>query len=100
MEEYKDKINKYLTNLKLELHPDKSNIIPLRNGITFLGYRIFYHYKLLRKSNLKKFKRNFKDKLELCESGGGRSILTTFTAAWKDGLVMQCGQILINSGKK
>jgi len=71
LEEYKDKINKYLTNLKLELHPDKSNIIPLRNGITFLGYRIFYHYKLLRKSNLKKFKRNFKDKLELCESGGG-----------------------------
>ena len=71
LEEYKDKINKYLTNLKLELHPDKSNIIPLRNGITFLGYRIFYHYKLLKKSNLKKFKRNFKDKLELCESGGG-----------------------------
>ena len=51
----KDKINKYLTNLKLELHHDKSKIIPLRNGITFLGYRIFYHYKLLRKSNITKF---------------------------------------------
>ena len=68
LEEYKDKINKYLTNLKLELHPDKSNVISLRNGLTFLGYRIFYHYKLLRKSNINKFKRDFNEKLNLPET--------------------------------
>jgi len=67
---YKDRTSKYLIYLKLELHPNKSNIIPLRDVITFLGYRIFYHYKLLRKSNLRKFNRVFNKKLELCEWGG------------------------------
>ena len=71
LEEYKEKISNYLKNLKLELHPDKSNIIPLRNGITFLGYRLFYHHKLLRKSNLKKFQKSFNDKLDFLQIGGG-----------------------------
>ena len=65
---YKYKIAKYLKNLKLELHKDKSKILPLRNGVTFLGYRIFYHYKLLRKSNLRRFKRDFKEKMEAEQS--------------------------------
>ena len=67
LEEFKEKVNNYLKNLRLELHPDKSKIIQLRDGITLLGYRIFYHYKLLRKSNLKKFKENFREELYLYE---------------------------------
>ena len=62
-------INKFLKLIKLEIHPEKSNILPLRNGITFIGYRIFYHYKLLRKRNIKHFERKFKQKLELCKEG-------------------------------
>ena len=58
--EYKDKINEFLKKeLLLELHPDKSNIMPLRNGISFLGYRIFYFHKLLRKRNKRKFLKKF-----------------------------------------
>ena len=64
LEEYKEEINNYLKNLKLELHPNKSKIIPLRNGVTFLGYRIFYHHKLLRKTNIRKFERNFNEELK------------------------------------
>jgi len=65
LEIHKEKIGNFLKDkLDLGLHPDKSKIIPLRNGITFLGYKIFYHYKLLRKSNLRKFERNLKEKLE------------------------------------
>lgn len=60
-----DKIGKYLKFLKLELHPDKSEIHALRNGITFLGYRIFYHYRLLRKRNIRYFKNKLSEKLEL-----------------------------------
>ncbi len=53
---YKDKINNFLReNLKLELHPDKSKIACLANGISFLGYRIFFHYKLLKKRNIREF---------------------------------------------
>ncbi len=40
--------------LKLELHPQKSKIIPLSRGVDFVGFRNFYHYRLLRKRNLKK----------------------------------------------
>lgn len=55
LKEYGYKIEKYLTNLKIELHPDKCCIIPLSRGITLLGFRIFYHHKLLRKRNLHAF---------------------------------------------
>jgi len=39
----KDRIIRYLDCLKLELHPEKSLIIPLKNGVSFIGYRIFYY---------------------------------------------------------
>ena len=53
LELYKEKTNEFLKSIKLALHPEKSKIIPLRAGINFLGYRIFYSYKLLKKSNKK-----------------------------------------------
>lgn len=40
--------------LKLELHPDKSKVVPLSTGIDFVGFRNFYHFKLLRKRNIRK----------------------------------------------
>lgn len=58
---YKSQINEFLKTLKLELHPDKSKIIPLHNGINFLGFRIFYHYKLLKKSNTRLFYKRMKN---------------------------------------
>ena len=45
------------TKLKLELHPDKSKIISLSKGIDFVGFRNFYHHKLLRKRNVRNIKR-------------------------------------------
>ena len=62
---YKWEISRFVKNLNLELHPDKSKIIALRNGVEFLGYRIFYHYKLLRKSNLRKFEKDLFYKIGL-----------------------------------
>ena len=68
LEKYKKVINEYLiSNLKLELHPCKSNIIQLRDGVIFLGYKVFYYCKLLRKSNKRKFERKFNEKLKLYE---------------------------------
>ena len=66
---YTNKIEKYLKFLKLELHPEKSEIYALRNGITFLGYRIFYHYRLLRKRNIRYFSKRFKEKIEFYRRG-------------------------------
>lgn len=57
LENYKEKINYFLKlNLNLTLHQAKSRIIPLSRGIDFVGFRIFYHHKLLRKANLRRLK--------------------------------------------
>jgi len=69
LEYYKDRIENYLSCLELELHPDKSQIIPLRNGVTFLGYRIFYYHKLLRKRNMRSSQKKIAKKLILSQKG-------------------------------
>ncbi|MFH1285124.1 MAG: reverse transcriptase domain-containing protein [Candidatus Micrarchaeota archaeon] len=52
LEKYMQKITRFLAiNLKLEMHPEKSRVIPLRRGITLLGFRVFYYFKLLKTSN-------------------------------------------------
>lgn len=67
---YKWLITNFLKQkLKLELHPDKSNVIPLHNGVTLLGFRVFYHYKIPRKSNMEKFERKLNN---IYINGGGQ----------------------------
>lgn len=62
LQEWKIRIDSFLKDkLKLELHTQKSKIIPLSKGIDFVGFRNFYHFKLLRKRNIRKIRR----KLEL-----------------------------------
>jgi len=51
---WKEEINEFLMNkLKIQLHPQKSRIISLCNGVDFVGFRNFYHHRLLRKRNIK-----------------------------------------------
>ena len=58
---FQKEITKFLETIKLELHPEKTKIIPLQKGVTFLGYRVFYHYRLLRKRNIRKFNIKLKE---------------------------------------
>ena len=57
LEDYKEQIEIFLKTIKLEIHPEKSKIYSLHKGVNLLGYRIFYHYRLLRKSSLRKFQK-------------------------------------------
>ena len=58
---YKKQIDKFLNNdLGLELHSDKSRIISLSKPIPFVGFRVFYYHKLLKKSN----QRNIQKRLD------------------------------------
>ena len=67
LEVWKKQINEFLKKeLKLELHSEKSKIIPLSRGIDFVGFRNFYYYKLLRKRNIRKML----SKIELYKIGG------------------------------
>lgn len=66
LESWKERIDEFLRQeLKIELHPQKSRIIPLSQGADFVGFRNFYHYRLLRKRNI----RNMKRKIEMFKSG-------------------------------
>ncbi|MBU2637589.1 MAG: helix-turn-helix domain-containing protein [Nanoarchaeota archaeon] len=59
LEDYKERIDIFLKEkLCLKLHPDKSRIIKLESGIGFLGFRVFYHHKLLARKNMRKFEKN------------------------------------------
>ncbi len=59
LEIWKKGISKFLKEkLKLELHSQKSKILPLHQGISFLGFRIFSYYKLLKKSNIYQINKN------------------------------------------
>lgn len=70
-------------NLKLQLHPEKSNIIPLSKGITFLGFRIFYHYKLLKKSNTRRiWKRLAKFRIKYSEGKMTLNEITNSLNGW------------------
>ena len=61
LEFYKEEINMFLkNNLKIHLHPDKSKILRLGNTVTFLGFRVFNYHKMLKKSNIRKFKNKLK----------------------------------------
>ena len=58
LEEWREQISNFLKKeLKLALHPQKSRIIHLSQGIDFVGFRNQYHFKLLRKRNIRKMHR-------------------------------------------
>ncbi len=54
LERVKIQINEFLKTINLQLHLEKSKIYPLHKGVKFLGFRIFYNYKLLNKRNIRK----------------------------------------------
>lgn len=65
--EWKEQISKFLKTIKLDLHQEKSKIFSLHKGTNFVGYRVFYHYKLLKKSNLKVIEKRIMKFRELYE---------------------------------
>ena len=85
LEEYKSEISEFLQrNLKLELHPQKSAIIPLRRGVTLLGFRAFCHFRLLKKSNQKRIKKRLqKFKRKLARGEISREHVLLSMAGWE-----------------
>ncbi|MEK6938782.1 MAG: helix-turn-helix domain-containing protein, partial [Nanoarchaeota archaeon] len=68
--EYKTFIGHFLKeHLGLELHPEKSKIMGLQRGIIFLGMRLFFHYKIIRRKNTRKFNQRTKEWHNLYSKG-------------------------------
>jgi len=61
LKEWEEEVNRFLKEiLKLELHPQKSRIISLYRGVDFVGFRNFYHHRLLRKRSIGKMNSKIK----------------------------------------
>jgi len=55
LEKWREGIDDFLKReLKIQLHKEKTRIIPLEKGVTLLGFRVFYHYRLLKRSNTRR----------------------------------------------
>ena len=95
--EWRRKIDRFLLErLKLELHPQKSKIISLSRGIDFVGFRCFWHYRLLRKRNTRKMLlvvENYR-----CRQISKEKVLESFQgwnayAKWADTLILRRGVV-------
>lgn len=71
LEQFINEISCFLKNrLLIELHPAKSKITQLGQRLNFLGLRIFYYHKLLKKQNIVKMQKKMmflKDKFNNSE---------------------------------
>jgi hypothetical protein len=54
---WRDEIRHFLGGLRLRLHPRKSEIFPIADGVRFLGYRVFPWRRMLAKENVRRFRR-------------------------------------------
>ena len=50
-------ITSFLAGLRLKLHDNKTAVIPVKAGLRFVGYRIWPTHRLLRKDNIRQFRR-------------------------------------------
>ncbi len=56
----RSEIAQLLSQLRVRLHPTKCVVFPARQGIRFLGYRIFPTHRLLVKENVWRFRRRLR----------------------------------------
>lgn len=56
----REAIRRFLAGMRLRLHPRKSVIFPVTQGIRFLGYRVFPTHRRLDKQNVRRFRRRLK----------------------------------------
>lgn len=66
----KEKIREFLKEkLDLNLHPKKATLKNVKDGVPFVGYRIFYDHILVRGSTLKRMQRKYRHKVKLVKKG-------------------------------
>ena len=64
-----EQIERYLFSLRLQLHAQKTQTLPVSQGHSFLGHRIFPGVRLLRSANLRRFRKRNRQQLALLDRG-------------------------------
>ena len=52
-----ERVAAFLATKRLRLHEERSDVVPVRAGLTFVGFRVWKTYRLLRKDNVRRFRR-------------------------------------------
>ncbi|MDD3086320.1 MAG: reverse transcriptase domain-containing protein [Candidatus ainarchaeum sp.] len=77
---YKRKLKYFLKKeLNLELPKEKCNIFKIKDGVDFVGYKIFTNKIFLRKRNIKRFIKKIKDK----DSNNYNSVIYSYLGYFK-----------------
>ncbi|MBI2666316.1 helix-turn-helix domain-containing protein [Candidatus Woesearchaeota archaeon] len=67
---YRDRIDEFCRKrLALQLHPDKSKIHHFKNGVGFLGMRLYQHCRRIKKKNVSRFERKLLQLKNDCQNG-------------------------------
>ncbi|MAT95610.1 MAG: RNA-dependent DNA polymerase [Anaerolineaceae bacterium] len=53
-------IEDFLASLRLTIHPEKSVVFPVKNGLPFLGFQLFATHRRLMQRNVRAFLRRFR----------------------------------------
>lgn len=57
---WREEVGQFLLEVRLRLHPRKSVVFPVREGIPFLGFRLFPTHRRLCQYNLRRFQRRLR----------------------------------------
>jgi retron-type reverse transcriptase len=60
VERWRDEVVDYLATLRLRPHPRKTQVFPVRQGVNFVGYRIFATHKRVAKDNVHRARRRLR----------------------------------------
>ena len=85
LEQNREAIGQFLSDkLRLALHPQKTGIIPLGAGTPLLGFRVFYRFRLLKKSNQVRIRKRLAILKGMLADGeiGPKRVLLSF-AGWE-----------------
>lgn len=66
---WRREIEDFLVTLRLTLHPRRAQVYPVADGIDFLGWRVFPHYRRLRRDNLRHAMRRLRRQQQAVREG-------------------------------
>lgn len=73
----------FLQTLRLTLHEEKAQVFPVKNGVDFLGWRLFPHYRRLRRDNVRHAVRRLRrQQVAFARGDMSQEHLTASVRAW------------------
>lgn len=70
LHDIRNQIEQFLgEQLRLRLHPRKTVVFPTRTGVPFLGQHIFHTHRRLKRENLQRFRKRFKNRVSAYYEG-------------------------------